>query len=202
MTGLFDKLDAYAEYVARKAAEEFKPSNVADVPGVSDRRAKRIISSTMEDMREGQERALKQQYGAVVGAVHDDVEAHAEDFVYYDAFYRNYEGTRDDEFRDALIERLRRSSDALSPIVRADTDGFWDAAREAYGREEAVDEVGTLFTAAETARRFSDGIVMEVTVPVPLSRKTFRYTEESVRAFAVGERYARKKVENEADEAY
>ncbi|MFP4174205.1 MAG: hypothetical protein ACLFSW_00305, partial [Halobacteriales archaeon] len=101
MTGVSEKLDGYAEYIAHKATDEFKPSNVVNVPGVSDRRAKRIISSTMEDLREGQENALKQQYGAVVGAVYDDVETQAEDFVYYDAFYRNYEGERDEEYRDA-----------------------------------------------------------------------------------------------------
>lgn len=202
MTDVSEKLDGYAEYVARKAADEFKPSNVANVPGVSDRRAKRVISSTMEDLREGQEKALKQQYGAAVGAVYDDVETHAEDFVYYDAFYRNYEGTRDDEFRNALVERLRRARDALAPVVRADADGFWDAARAAYDRDEAVNEIGKLFTAAETAQRFSDGVVMEVTVPIPLRKKTFRYTEESIRAFDVAERYAKGKVEKEADEAY
>ncbi|MFP4188776.1 MAG: hypothetical protein ACLFR5_05145 [Halobacteriales archaeon] len=202
MTGVSDKLDGYAEYVARKATDEFKPSNVVNVPGVSDRRAKRIISSTMEDLREGQENALKQQYGAVVGAVYDDVETQAEDFVYYDAFYRNYEGERDEEYRDALVESLRRARDALAPVVRADADGFWDAVREAYDRDEAVEELGALFTAAETADRFSDGIVMQVTVPVPLRRKTFTYTDESIRAFGVAERYAKKKVKNEADDAY
>ncbi|MGK2230310.1 MAG: hypothetical protein ACI9QA_000463 [Methanobacteriota archaeon] len=202
MTGVSEKLDGYAEYVARKATDEFKPSNVVNVPGVSDKRAKSIISSTIEDLRDGQERALKQQYGAVIGAVYDGIDSHADDFVHYDAFYRNYEGGRDDGYRDALVERMRRIRDALEPIVRAEADGFWEATRETYDRDEAVEALGSLFTVAETADAFSDGIVMQVTVPVPLRTKTFTYTEESVRAFDVAERYAKRKVEKEADEAY
>jgi hypothetical protein len=202
MTGVSEKLDGYAEYVARKATDEFKPSNVVNVPGVSDRRAKRIISSTMHDLRDAQENALKQQYGAVVGAVYDDVENHSEDFVHYDAFYRNYEGTRDEEYRDALVERMRRIRDAIEPLVRSDAEGFWDAVAGTYDRDEAVEKLGTLFTAAETADRFSDGIVMRVTVPVPLRRKTFTYTEESIRAFDVAEGYAKDRLEKEADDAY
>jgi hypothetical protein len=161
-----------------------------------------MISSTMNNLRDAQENALKQQYGAVVGAVYDGVEAHADDFVHYDAFYRNYEGGRAAEYRNALVERLRRATDALAPVVTADADGFWGSAREAYDRDEAVEAVGTLFTASETADRFSEGIVMEVTVPVPLRRKTFTYTDESVRAFGVAESHAKRKVEKEADKAY
>jgi len=157
----------------------------------------------MRDMKRAQERVLKKQYSAVVGSVYDDdIDAHLDDFIHNDAFYRNYEGDRGDEYRDALADRMRGMHDALRPVVLAEPDGFWDATRDAYDRDEAVDALGNLFTASETARRFSDGTVMQVTVPVPLSKKTYTYTEESVRAFTVGEEYARKKVEMEADEAY
>jgi len=202
MTDVPTKLDGYAELIAREATDGFKPSNVVNVPGVSDRRAKRIVSSTIDDMRGSQEHALKQQYGAVVGSVYDGVGAHADDFVHYDAFYRNYEGTRGEEYHEALVERLRTASDALGPVVRADAEGFWDSVRAAYDRDGAVEAIATLFTAAETARRFNDGVVMQVTVPVPFRRKTYRYTDESVRAFGVAEDHATRKVEDEADEAY
>jgi hypothetical protein len=201
MTDVSDKLDEYAVYVARKATDEFKPSNVVNIPGISDRRAKRMISSTIESLRSGQEKALKQQYGAVVGSVHDDsIDNHLDDYVHYDAFYRNYEGSREQQFRDALADRMRSMQEALSPIVTADAEDFWDATREAYGRDEAVEQLRKLFTASETAWGFSDGIVMEVTVP--LRRKTYTYTEESIRALEVGEKYAKKKVEMDAEEAY
>lgn len=203
MTDVLEKLDGYAEHVAQRATDEFKPSNVVNVPGVSDRRAKRMISSTMEGLKEAQTKALKRQYGAVVGSVYDDdIDAHSDDFVHNDAFYRNYEGRRAGEFREALVGRMRDMNDTLTPVVEADPEEFWEATREAYDREEAVGALGTLFTASETARRFSDGIVMEVTVPVPLRRKTFTYTDESIRSFAVGEKSAVKKVEKEAEEAY
>lgn len=200
MTDVSDKLDEYAVYVARKATDEFKPSNVVNIPGISDRRAKRMISSTIESLRNGQEKALKQQYGAVVGSVYDAIDNHLEDYVHYDAFYRNYEGSREQEFRDALADRMRRMQDAVEPIVNADAEDFWDATREAYDRDEAVEELRELFTASDTSWRFSDGIVMEVTVPI--RRKTYTYTEESIRAFEVGEKYAKKKVEMDAKEAY
>ncbi len=198
-----EKLDEYAEYVTRKASEEFKPMNVVNVPGVSNRRARKAVSSTMRDMKRAQERVLKKQYSAVVGSVYDDdVDAHLGDFIHNDAFYRNYEGDRDEDYRDALEERMRRMHDALRPVVLAEPEGFWESARGVYDRNEAVEALGELFTASETASRFSDGIVMQVTVPVPLSKKTYTYTDESIRAFGVGEKSALKKLEMEADEAY
>ena len=200
MTEVRDRLDGYAEYVAERATDEFKPTNVVNIPGVSDKRAKSMISSTMEKMEKGQAKALRRQYGAAVDAVGGDVDEHAETFIENDAFYRNYEGDRDEEFRDALVDRLRETRDALAPVVESDEDGFWDAVRDAYDHEEAVDQLGKLFTATETAKRFSDGIVMEIDVPV--RSKNYTYTEESLRAFGVAENDARKKVAKEADEAY
>ena len=85
-------------------------------------------------------------------------------------------------------------------VVEADADGFWDAVREAYEQDEAVENLRKLFTATETARRFEDGIVMEIEVPV--RSKNYTYTDESLRAFEVAEEKAREKVEKEAEEAY
>ena len=200
MTGVKEKLDSYAEFVAEVATEEFDTTNVVSIPGVSDDRAKGMISSTMERMEEGQAKALRRQYGAALEAVDDGVEAHREGFVENDAFYRSYEGDRDKEFREALVERMRETRDALEPVVEADADGFGDAAQEAYGHKEAVEELGKLFTATETAERFSDGIVMEIDVPVGSGNYT--YTDESLRSFGVAEERARERFAEEADDAY
>jgi hypothetical protein len=200
MTGVREKLDEYAEFVAGVATEEFDTTNVVNIPGVSNDRAKGMISSTMEKMQEGQAKALRRQYGAALDAVDDGVGTHAEDFVENDAFYRSYEGDRDGEFRDALVERLRKTRDALEPVVEPGEDEFWDAVREAYDRKEAVEELGKIFSAEETASRFSEGIVMEIDVPVGSGGHT--YTDESVRSFGVAEERAEKKLADEADDAY
>jgi hypothetical protein len=200
MTDVRQKLDEYAAFVADKATGNFRPTNVVSIPGVSDERARGMISSTMESMEKAQAKALRRQYGAAFDAVGDEVENHADDFIENDAFYRNYEGDRDEEFRDALVERLRETRDALAPIVEADADRFWDAVREAYDQDEATENLRKLFTATETARRFEDGIVMEIEVPV--RSKNYTYTDESLRAFGVAEEKAREKVEKEAKEAY
>lgn len=200
MTGVRAKLDEYAEFVADEATGNFRPTNVVSIPGVSDERARGMISSTMERMEKAQAKALRRQYAAALNAVGDEVENHADDFIENDAFYRNYEGEREDEFRDALVERLRETRDALAPVVESEEDEFWDAVREAYDRQESVEELGRLFTATETAERFSEGIVMEIEVPV--RSKNYTYTDESLRAFGVAEELAREKVEEEADEIY
>jgi hypothetical protein len=200
MTDVREKLYEYAAFVADEATGNFRPTNVVSIPGVSDERARGMISSTMESMEKAQAKALRRQYGAAVDSVGDEVENHADDFVENDAFYRNYEGDRDEEFRDALVERLRETRDALAPIVEADADGFWDAVREAYDQDEATENLRKLFTATETARRFEDGIMMEIEVPV--RSKNYTYTDESLRAFGVAEEKAKEKVEKEAEEAY
>ena len=200
MPDVREKLDEYAGFVADEATNEFKPTNVVSIPGVSDERAKSMISSTMESMEEAQAKALRRQYAAALEAVGGDVDEHADDFIENDAFYRNYEGDREDEFRDALVERLRRTRDALAPIVESDADEFWDAVREAYGKDEAVENLRRLFTATETAERFSEGIVMEIEVPV--RSKDYTYTDESLRAFGVAEERAKEKVEEEVGETY
>lgn len=195
-----EKLDSYAEYVAEEATDEFKPTNVVKIPGIGDARAKRMISSTMEKMEKGQAKALRRQYGAALNAVDGGADAHTEEFVENDAFYRSYEGDRGDEFRDALVERLRETRDALEPVVEAEEDGFWEAVHEAYDREEAVEELSKLFTATETAERFSDGIVMQIDVPVGSGNYT--YTDESLRSFGVAEERARERLADESDDAY
>lgn len=200
MTGVKEKLDGYAEFVAEVATEEFDTTNVVSIPGVSNDRAKGMISSTMEKMEEGQAKALRRQYGAALDAVDDGAEAHREDFVENDAFYRNYEGDRDEEFREALLDRLRETRAVLEPVVETEADEFWDAVQEVYGHEEAVEELGKLFTATETASSFSEGIVMEIDVPVGSGNYT--YTDESLRSFGVAEDHAEEKLSDEADDAY
>ncbi|MDZ7688115.1 MAG: hypothetical protein U5J64_05210 [Halobacteriales archaeon] len=200
MTGVREKLDEYAGFVADEATSNFRPTNVVSIPGVSDERARGMISSTMESMEKAQAKALRRQYGAAFDAVGDEVENHADEFIENDAFYRNYEGERDDEFRDALVERLRETRDALAPVVESEKDEFWDAVREAYDREEAVEQLGKLFTATETAERFSEGIAMEIEVPV--RSKNYTYTDESLRAFGVAEEKAREKAEREAEDVF
>jgi len=199
MTGVKEKLDEYAGFVAEVATDEFDTTNVVKIPGVSDARAKSMISSTMEKMEEGQAKALRRQYSAALDAVDDGVEAHKEDFVENDAFYRSYEGDRDDEFREALVERLRETRDALEPVVETEEDDFWDAVREAYDHEEAAEQLSKLFTATETAEQFSDGIVMEIDVPVGSGKYT--YTDESLRSFGVAEERAEEKLAEEAKNA-
>lgn len=198
--GVREKLDEYAGFVAEVATEEFDTTNVVNIPGVSNKRAKGMISSTMEKMEEGQAKALRRQYGAAVEAVDDGLDAHKEEFIENDAFYRSYEGDRDDEFRNALADRLRETRDALEPVVEADEDGFWDAACEAYDHEEAVEELGKLFAATETAERFSEGIAMEIDVPVGSGNYT--YTDESLRSFGVAEERAEERLVEEAEDAY
>ena len=200
MTDVREKLDEYAESVAEVATDEFDTTNVVNIPGVSDDRAKSMISSTMEKMEEGQAKALRRQYGAALEAVDDGVEAYAEDFVENDAFYRSYEGDHDEEFREALLDRLRETRDALEPLVEAEANDFWDAVQEAYDHEKAIRELGKLFTATETANSFSDGIVMEIDVPV--GSGSYTYTDESLRSFGVAEEHAKEKVEEEAENAY
>lgn len=194
-----DLLHDYATYVADEATEEFKPSNVVNIPLVSDRRAKNRIADTLEDLRDGQERLLKQQYSAVLDGAAGEVEDHLDDFLDGEIYLRKYRGD-DEEFSEAVEERYRSLCKGFSPVTDADSDGLWQGFAECYERDETEEILEDLFGAYWTAKEFQDDIVLSV--KIPLTSKEYEYTEESLRAFGVAEKRARERASEELDDVY
>lgn len=195
-----ETLHGYATYVADEATEEFKPSNVVDIPLVSDRRAKARISETLEDLRDGQERLLQQQYSAVLDGAAGDVDEHVDDFLEGEIYLRKYRGDEEDRFRSAIEERYRTLCDGFSPVVESSNDGLWRSFADTVDRETADSVFDDLFGAYWTADEFHDGIVLSV--KIPLTSREYEYTEESLRAFGVAEKRAREHATDELDDVY
>lgn len=195
-----DVLHGYATYVADEATEEFKPSNVVNIPLVSDRRAKGRISDTLEDLRDGQERLLKQQYAAALDGAERGPDDYVDDFLDGEIYLRKYRGDDEDGFRAAIEERYRSLCEGLSPVVDSDVDGFWESFAEVHDREAADEVLMDVFGSYRTAKEFQDGIVLSV--KIPLTSKEYEYTHESLRAFGVAEKRARNRASDELDEVY
>lgn len=193
-------LDGYAEYVAETAAYEFKPSNVVNLPLVSDRRAKRRISGVLDDLKAGQTKLLKQQYTAVLDGCLGDVDEHAAAFVDGEIYLRKYRGDRSEEFETTVVERYRSVCRLLQPAVTSDVEGFWSSFPETCTQEDALEAFELLFGAHETAREFEDDIVLAV--KIPLTGKEYEYTGESLRAFEAAEEKAVEKVKDELEDVY
>lgn len=195
-----DVMHGYATFVADEATDEFKPSNVVNIPLVSDARAKRRISDTLEDLRDGQERLLKQQYAAALEGAGGEMEEHVEEFVDGEIYLRRYRGEREDEFRSTIEERYRSVCEKLSPVMDSSVDGFWSSFADSVDRDTADQVFEDLFDAYGTAKEFQEGIVLSV--KIPLTSKEYEYTDESLRAFGVAEKRARRRASEELDEVY
>lgn len=193
-------MDGYAEYVAETAAYEFKPSNVVNLPLVSERRAKRRISGVLDDLKSGQTKLLTRQYTAVLDGCLGDVDEHASEFLDGEIYLRKYRGDDREAFEDAVEDRYRSVCRQLEPAVSSDSQGFWRAFPENCTLEEAVSAFESLFGAHEAARRFEDEIVLAV--KIPLTRNEYEYTRESIRAFRAAETEALTQVKGELEDVY
>ncbi|MFP4633094.1 MAG: hypothetical protein ACLFMT_06640 [Halobacteriales archaeon] len=189
-------LHGYADFVARRATEEFKPSNVVDVPGLSEKRSRSIVSDTLEEMEAKQSKALQRQYDAVVSAVEDGVDEHLEDYAEWDVFYRHYEGD-DDGYLDALESNMHGAVEGSRRVLDADEGDFWRGVETAFDREGASEYMDFFFRGYRTAEPYGDEIALELRVPF-LGRK-IRYTPESLRAFGVAEKHALDDVDRRLD---
>ncbi len=123
-----------------------------------------------------------------------------EEMLGWDNFYVNYEGDDEDEFAERLSERYRKIGEDLAPLVASNEDGFWDAARDAYEKDEIVGKLDHAFSYADIVEDYADDI--DVRTPPVLFFLRLRYTDEVVRALRKSENEIFDRMRQKADEVF
>ena len=115
-----------------------------------------------------------------------------------DGLYACYEGGDVEGFADALVRRYRRVGEGLAPLVASPEDGFWDAAEDVYGREEAIETVDRLMGYATTVEPYAE----EVSLSASVGPWTVDFTDEALRALHETEDDVRERMVAKADSVY
>ena len=120
----------------------------------------------------------------------------------WDNFYANHEEATAEkkEFGDRLVERYRKIGEDLAPLVENEEDGFWDAARDVYGKDEFVGKLSHAFSYADIVEDYKDEI--DVRTPPVLFFFRLRYTDEVVRALRKSEDEILERMREKADREF
>lgn len=200
---LYDFLERGTEY----AYEELRPVSTVGpgfLPG--NRLAKLLLRPVIDDNVKEIEMGLKNELTLVMDYAEEKARGDGADpskytgkFLESDIFFRHYEGERQDELEEALVRHFEEMARDMTPLIRADADGFWGATREAYDKYEAEEILRHHFSfVGMVAEEFGDGLVMETSFgPVGVD-----YTKEALRILPKVETRIRREVVDEVDEAY
>lgn len=120
-----------------------------------------------------------------------------EEMLSWDSFYVNYEGDDEDEFAERLSERYMKIGEDLAPLVSSEENEFWDAARDAYEKDEIVGKLDHAFSYADILEDYADDI--DVRTPPILFFLRLRYTDEGIRALRKSENEIFDRMQSKAD---
>ncbi|MFP4174781.1 MAG: hypothetical protein ACLFSW_03260 [Halobacteriales archaeon] len=185
---------------------EFRPSRavgISFVPAPVDSVARFFLGGLSREFahhREGYERGLKAalDYAEEVGLDGGSFGKYEDEILATDYWYACCDDEGRDALGDALLARYRRIGKEFGPIAGFPEDGFWDAAKGAYDRDETVDALDHLFGYADTLEEHADGVSMEMTV----ASRNIDYTDEALRSLRSTEERLFERVEAKADEVY
>jgi hypothetical protein len=146
----------------------------------------RVVLDYAEDIVEEGEDASFEDYG--------------EEILEWDVYYVNYEGDKKERFADDLVSRYEKIGKDLAPIVESDEDEFWDAASDAYEKDELIGKLEHAFSYTDVLGSYKDDI--DVRTPPVLFFLRLKYTDEVVRTLRQSERVVLEGMKREADEVY
>jgi hypothetical protein len=84
--------------------------------------------------------------------------------LYWETLRRDVRGERREAIRERLLDRQRAFGDALAPLVRADSDDFFEAVVAAYDRQAALSMVEQHFVFTTPLREDRDAFAFQLVV--------------------------------------
>ena len=200
-------LYVFLERGAEHAYEELRPLSVVRLGFLPGNRFtkvvfRRIVLGRIKEveMSVKSSLALAMDYSEEIARGREqEADKYRRKFLESDILYTNYEGDRKDEMKEVLTRRFDEMAREMVPLVRADTDSFWEAMRESYAKQEAMELVAHHFSFVEkVVDEFGDGVSMTFS----LGPFVFDYTDEALRVLPIVERRLRYEILDELDEEY
>lgn len=199
------EFDGYVKSVSLKALDELDPTQVVDVNLPPDR----IKSLLRDEIRQEMARVktgFQEQTDLIVetAAKGETTEEDRSKFLELDLYYTNYFGDEDrtEQFGEELTEYFVETVENVAPLVASDEDDFWDAVKDIYDEDEAVEVLQSYFSRSNILEKYTDEMVLTMALDTGLPIEEVEYTEESVRVFAAGEREMRGRIEEQAELVY
>ncbi len=199
------EFDGYVKSISLRALDELDPSAVVEI----DIPADRLKSILRDEIRQEMARVKGgfQEQSDLIIETASNSEITDEDrrkFLESDLYYSNYFGDSDrkKQFGDELTGYFEEAVESVKPLVESDHDSFWDCVKEVYEKDEAVRLLKKHFRRSEILEKYTDEMVLTMSLDSSLPIEEIEYTEESVRVFAEGERHMRKRLEEQAEMAY
>jgi hypothetical protein len=204
-----EQIDLLINEIIEKGLDEFKPWAVLGLGFMPGNALLKVLFGSQVRDELGSYRAMyNNQFRIVLDYAEDVVEegegasfeGYGDEILEWDVYYVNYEGDEDERFADDLVSRYEKIGKDLAPIVESDEDGFWEAARDAYDKDELVGKLEHAFSYTDVLGRYEDDI--DVRTPPVLLFLRLRYTDEVVRTLKKSEREVLEEMKRKADEVY
>lgn len=199
------EFDGYVKSVSLKALDELDPTQVVDVNLPPDR----IKSLLRDEIRQEMARVktgFQEQTDLIVetAAKGEVTEEDRSKFLELDLYYTNYFGDeeRTEQFGEELSEYFESTVRNVAPLVASEEEDFWDAVKDIYDEDRAVEALQGYFSRSDILEKYTDEMVLTMALDTGLPIEEVEYTEESVRVFAEGEREMRGRIEDQAELVY
>ena len=199
------EFDGYVKSVSLKALDELDPTQVVDVNLPPDR----IKSLLRDEIRQEMARVktgFQEQTDLIVetAAKGEVTEEDRSKFLELDLYYTNYFGDeeRTEQFGEELTEYFESTVRNVAPLVASEEEEFWDAVKDIYDEDRAVEALQGYFSRSDILEKYTDEMVLTMALDTGLPIEEVEYTEESVRVFAEGEREMRGRIEDQAELVY
>ena len=199
------EFDGYVKSVSLKALDELDPTQVVDVNLPPDR----IKSLLRDEIRQEMARVktgFQEQTDLIVetAAKGEVTEEDKSKFLELDLYYTNYFGDeeRTEQFGEELTEYFESTVRNVAPLVASEEEDFWDAVKDIYDEDKAVEALQGYFSRSDILEKYTDEMVLTMALDTGLPIEEVEYTEESVRVFAEGEREMRGRIEDQAELVY
>jgi hypothetical protein len=199
------EFDGYVKSVSLKALDELDPTQVVDVNLPPDR----IKSLLRDEIRQEMARVktgFQEQTDLIVetAAKGEVTEEDRSKFLELDLYYTNYFGDeeRTEQFGEELTEYFESTVRNVAPLVASEEEDFWDAVKDIYDEDKAVEALQGYFSRSDILEKYTDEMVLTMALDTGLPIEEVEYTEESVRVFAEGEREMRGRIEDQAELVY
>jgi hypothetical protein len=199
------EFDGYVKSVSLKALDELDPTQVVDVNLPPDR----IKSLLRDEIRQEMARVktgFQEQTDLIVetAAKGEVTEEDRSKFLELDLYYTNYFGDeeRTEQFGEELTEYFESTVRNVAPLVASEEEDFWDAVKDIYDEDRAVEALQGYFSRSDILEKYTDEMVLTMALDTGLPIEEVEYTEESVRVFAEGEREMRGRIKDQAELVY
>ncbi|MFP4632513.1 MAG: hypothetical protein ACLFMT_03640 [Halobacteriales archaeon] len=184
------KLLRFVHVAALHSLDELDPFNVINVDlDMSSSALKEFFRSELRQETARIKARFQEQTEVIVDYAAEDggAEDYLDDYLASDLYYQAYDGEKETDFRDDLLDYLRTTGDNLRPVVESPEDDFWDAVLDVYTGPEALEVFDYHFDRSRIVRDYVEGLDLRMQVDTGLPIGELEYTEESLRIYASGE---------------